>query len=80
MGKPVSLTSEQQAQFVRSSFALDDPESFTRIVRERLATMPEIGDGLVFRVCQSLQPRYFTASPDRAENGNHRAQQLRKIR
>ena len=80
MAKPVSLTPAQESQLVRSSFALDDPHGFARTVREQLAASPEIGDGLVYRTCRSLQPRYFTAPPDHIGNGNRHAQQLRKFR
>jgi hypothetical protein len=72
------LTDAQQAQLLTAAYAVNDPESFTRLVRERLEALPEIGDGIVYRTCRSLQPRYFTPPPDLVENGNHRPQLFRK--
>lgn len=80
MAKAVLLTPAQETQILRAGAALDDPESFARVVHQRLESEFEIGDGLVFRVCRSLQPAYFIPPPDTAINGNHRPQQLRKIR
>lgn len=80
MAKAVHLTSAQQTQILHAAFALDDPESFARVVRQRLEAMPEIGDGVVYRTCRSLQPRYFDPPPDNVSNGLHAPKQLRRFR
>ena len=74
------LTDAQQHQLLTAAYAVKDPETFTRHVHERLAALPEVGDGALYRVCRSLQPQFFTPPPDQAEKGTHRAQPLRKIR
>jgi hypothetical protein len=79
-GLHLDLTAEQQSQIITASHAVSNPETFARTVREQLAASPEIGDGLVYRTCRSLQPRYFTAPRDHIGNGNRHAQQLRKFR
>jgi hypothetical protein len=78
MAKSFRLTDEQHSQIRAASYALDNPETFTRRVHEHLRTAPELGDGLVYRVCRSLQPQFFDPPSDLAENGNHRPQLFRK--
>ena len=74
------LTDTQQAQILQAAYAVKDPEAFTRTVHQRLEALPEIGDGVLYRVCRSLQPRFFTPPPDHVGNLNRHAQPLRKIR
>lgn len=78
MAKSFRLTDEQHSQIRAASYALDNPETFTRRVHEHLRTAPELGDGLVYRVCRSLEPQFFDPPSDLAENGNHRPQLFRK--
>ena len=49
-------------------------------MRESPKAEPEIGDGLVYRTCRSLQLRYFTPPPDRARPPFRRGDRVRIIR
>ena len=75
----VQLTDFQQAQITNAASALPHPEAFTARVHELLEGEPEIGDGLVFRVCRSVQRELWAPPIDGVDRGFRRAQQLRKL-
>jgi hypothetical protein len=39
--------------------AVQDRDEFLKEVTERLATIPERGDGLVFQICREVQRRHW---------------------
>ena len=82
MAKPLQLSDAQQATIVDASFALGPPEQ--EALRERVLAQlegePEIGDGLVYRTCRSVQRELWAPPVDGIDRGFRRAQQLRKIR
>ncbi len=78
----LQLSDAQQAAILRAGYALEPPAraALRERVLEKLEAEPELGDGLVFRVCRTLQPQYFTPPPDEVGHLNRNAQQLRKLR
>ncbi|SEB85628.1 hypothetical protein SAMN05444161_0016 [Rhizobiales bacterium GAS191] len=66
MARTVQLSDEQCAAIIRAGFALEPGarEILRRRVIEKLAAVPEIGDGCVFRACRSIQRQLFVPPPD----------------
>lgn len=62
----VRLSDEQRSTILRAGFALEPParKLLRDRVIEKLEAAPEIGDGLTYRVCCSIQCQLFTPPPD----------------
>jgi hypothetical protein len=54
--------------------AVTDRDAFLQAIAERLATIPERGDGLVFQVCREVQHKHW--DPPRIEPDPVRGSQL----
>ena len=61
MAKPIALSAAQETAIARAAAALHpaDQKTFHARVREQLDAAPEIGDGVVYRACASVQRSLF---------------------
>jgi hypothetical protein len=62
MSKPLALSDDELSAIFAAAtpLAVDVRYEFVRTVAAVLATCPEIGPGLVHRVCAETQRRFFT--------------------
>jgi hypothetical protein len=70
VAKPIALSADQETTIARAAAALhsaDRPTFYAR-VHEQLDAAPEIGDGVVYRTCASVQRSLF--KPTRPETGS----------
>lgn len=81
MLKPLSLTSEQQSIIITASAALSpgDRQLLRERVLEQLATLPEIGDGAVYRCCRAAQRSLWTPPTTDELKHRHGPHLFRKI-
>jgi hypothetical protein len=66
MDKPLRLSDAQQSTIIRAAWALDPAarEILRERVLERLQAEHEIGDGVTFRICRSIQRTLFVPPKD----------------
>jgi hypothetical protein len=57
---PLPLTESQAEQVYRVAQPLADPDGFIADVTTTLAAFPELGDGLVYRVCRDARLAHWT--------------------
>jgi hypothetical protein len=65
---PIVALSDSELQIVFSAaqpLAPKDRDPFLKAIAERLATIPERGDGVVFQVCREVQRKHW--DPPRIE-------------
>jgi hypothetical protein len=74
-----TLTDDQQSAIDRAASALHptDRPTFHARVHEQLATVPEVGDGLVYRVAASVQRSLFKPPADALEH--HEPRHLKRF-
>jgi hypothetical protein len=80
MAKPLQLSPTQQETLLRAAYPLApaDKEIFAERVIEQLAAAPELGDGLVSRVCRAVQRELWNPPIDelRYRHGPHLMRKL----
>jgi hypothetical protein len=59
---PIALTDTELDVVLAAARPLqvEDRDPFLRDVAERLAALPQLGDGLVFQICRVLQAAHWT--------------------
>jgi hypothetical protein len=77
-----TLSDAQTSAILDASYALppSDQKALRARVLARLEAEPEVGDGLVFRICRAAQRELWAPPLDGVDRSFRRAQQLRKFR
>jgi hypothetical protein len=57
---PHQLSEAQASQLYRTALPLERPEQFLTEVATTLSAFPELGDGLVYRVCRDTRMAHWT--------------------
>lgn len=80
MNKPLRLSDQQQSTILRASYALEPAAQklLHERVLEELQAVPELGDGVVHRVCRSVQRELWTP-PNDALKYRHGPHLFRKL-
>jgi hypothetical protein len=82
MGKPIHLSSVQEAFLDRAAFPLPEPDQ--RLLRERvlarLEAVSELGDGTIFRTCRAVQRELWEPPANELRYRTGLPNHIRKLR